>query len=97
MASETSLIMKRRFFGRILESGLLIIAVALGVGVAASGLSLMFHTREYSSNLLNAAEYKEIVVTTRANIEDMTYPAVEKTPNTTRLTTKDLEAGAVNR
>ncbi|MBN2617736.1 MAG: ABC transporter permease [Spirochaetales bacterium] len=95
MSNETSLIMKRRFMGRILESGLLIIAVALGVGAAASGLSLMFHTKEYSQNLLNSAEYKEIVVTTRANVEDMTYPVVEKTPNTTTLTTADLKAGEI--
>ncbi|QEN03392.1 ABC transporter permease [Thiospirochaeta perfilievii] len=93
MSNETNLIMKRRFISRILESGLLIIAVALGVGAAASGLSLMFHTKDYSEDLLNSATYKEVVVTTRANLEDMDYPVIEKTPNTTVLTVSDLEAG----
>lgn len=94
MADEPVLIMKRRFLGRVLESGLLIIAVALGVGAAASGLSLFFHTKEYSGNLLASPEYREIVVTTRANVEDMEEPALEKNnKESVSLSTYDLKAG----
>lgn len=95
MANETGIIMKRRFLGRILESGLLIIAVALGVGAAASGLSLMFHTKEYTRDLISSPSYKEIVVTTRANADDMVYPAVEKKENTTTLSIIDLKPGEI--
>ncbi|MGL1890853.1 MAG: ABC transporter permease [Spirochaetaceae bacterium] len=94
MTNEPNLIMKRRFTGRILESGLLIIAVALGVGAAASGLSLLFHTNEYSKKLLASPEYREVVVTTRADMEDMEFPVIEKiSEKEVRLGTQDLKAG----
>lgn len=93
MAKEASLVMRRRFLGRILESGLLMIAVALGVGAAAAGLSLLFHTKEYSDDLLKSAEYREIVVSTRSNAEDMEFPFVERTEEETVLTSNDLKAG----
>ncbi len=94
MADEPVLIMKRRFLGRILESGLLIIAVALGVGAAASGLSLFFHTNEYSNNLLISPEYREVVVTTKTNIDDMEEPVIEKSSEEgIKLSTYDLKAG----
>lgn len=94
MTKEPNLIMQRRFTSRILESGLLIIAVALGVGTAASGLSLLFHTNEYSNSLLASPEYREVVVTTKTNMEDMEFPVVEKTDDKgVTLTSYDLGAG----
>lgn len=94
MSTESDLIIKRRFVNRFLESGLLIIAVALGVGAAASGLSLFFHTNEYAASLLKSPEYKEVVVTTKSNIDDMNSPVMEKAiQENTVLTTYDLKAG----
>lgn len=94
MTKEPYLIIKRRFTSRILESGLLIIAVALGVGAASSGLSLLFHTNEYSKSLLSSPEYREVVVTTKSNIDDMVLPAMEKGDDVkVSLSTVDLKAG----
>jgi len=94
MTNEATLIMRRRFTGRVLESGLLIIAVALGVGAASSGLSLFFHTNEYSKSILSSPEYREVVVTTRGNMEDMEAPALElSSKEEIKLTTSDLSPG----
>lgn len=93
MTKEANLVMRRRFLGRILESGLLILAVALGVGAAAAGLSLLFHTREYSSDLLKSSAYREVVISTRSSAEDMEFPFVESVSEGTVLTAKDLKAG----
>lgn len=94
MTNEPNLIIKRRFTSRILESGLLIIAVALGVGAASSGLSLLFHTNEYSKSLLASPEYREVVVSTKTNRDDMAEPAILKGDDVSiKLTTSDLKAG----
>lgn len=78
MAREPVLIIKRRFTNRLLESGLLILAVALGVGTAASGLSLLLHTNNYSNEMLSFTSYRELVVTTKDKAEDMETPVVAK-------------------
>ena len=44
MRSEAGKVVSRRFASRIVESGLLILAVALGVGAASSGFSLLANT-----------------------------------------------------
>ena len=96
MAKEPVTIMRRRFTGRMLESGLLILAVALGVGAAASGLSLLFHTNQYSKEMLTSPAYREIVVTTQDNIDDMEQAVVEKlNAEYTTLTAADLTAAEI--
>ena len=93
MANEPFKIIKRRFTGRILESGLLILAVALGVGAAASGLSLLIHTNIYSQNMLNSPTYRELVITTQDNADDMAVPLIEKPKgDDVILTIADLDA-----
>ncbi len=96
MANESFLIIKRRFVNRLLESGLLILAVALGVGTAASGLSLLLHTNEYSENMLSSTSYRELVVTTKDDAEDMETPVVAKgNGDDVILTSKDLTAAEI--
>ena len=91
MSKESNLIMKRRFLGRILESGLLIIAVALGVGAAASGLSLFFHTNKYNNELLKSPEYREIIASSNNFLADMDVPVAERENNQyVSLSTNDL-------
>jgi putative ABC transport system permease protein len=93
MTKEPYILMKRRFTGRLLESGLLILAVGLGVGAAASGLSLLMHTSSYSRELLSSATYRELVVTTKDKAEDMETPVVVKGNGTdVILTISDLSA-----
>lgn len=96
MYNEPGKIMFRRFTGRLLESGLLVLAVALGVGAAAAGISLMADIRAYSTRVLSSPEYREIVVSTYGNAEDMEEPVSEKpVQETTVLTIDDLEAAEV--
>jgi len=93
MAKEAFLIIKRRFINRLLESGLLILAVALGVGAAASGLSLLLHTNNYSKEMLSSTSYRELVVTTKDKAEDMETPVVLKSNgDEVILTSLDLTA-----
>jgi len=96
MSKESNLIMKRRFLGRILESGLLIIAVALGVGAAASGLSLFFHTNKYNNELLKSPEYREIIASSNNFLADMDVPVAERENNQyVSLSTNDLKVGNI--
>ena len=96
MLNEPVKIMKRRFTGRILESGLLILAVALGVGAAASGLSLLFHTNQYSREMLESPAYRELIVTTQDNQVDMDQAVEEKLKvEYTTLTASDLSASEI--
>ncbi|MBN2656214.1 MAG: ABC transporter permease [Spirochaetales bacterium] len=93
MKNEPMLIVQRRFTGRILESGLLILAVALGVGAAASGLSLLLHTNSYSRKMLESPEYRELIVSTQDNASDMETPLIETVKgDDVILTYEDLEA-----
>lgn len=86
-------IIQRRFVNRMLESGLLILAVALGVGAAASGLSLLMHTNNYSREMLESPEYRELVISTQDNAEDMETPLVETVKGEDIiLTINDLDA-----
>lgn len=96
MAKEPFLILKRRFVNRLLESGLLILAVALGVGTAASGLSLLLHTNDYSKNMLSSTDYRELIVTTKDKAEDMETPLVAKSNGEdVILTAQDLSAAEI--
>ncbi|MDA3810459.1 MAG: ABC transporter permease [Spirochaetaceae bacterium] len=96
MAKEAVKIIQRRFVNRMLESGLLILAVALGVGAAASGLSLLLHTNQYSEDMLSSTSYRELVITTKDKSEDMETPLVEKnTGDEVILTAADLTAAEI--
>ena len=93
MLSEPAKIIFRRFGGRLLESGLLILAVALGVGAAASGLSLLGNTRIYADKMLSSPQYKEIVVSSRNEAADMEQPVIKKPAGEEAiLTSADLDA-----
>jgi FtsX-like permease family/MacB-like periplasmic core domain len=96
MPREPILIIKRRFINRLLESGLLILAVALGVGAAASGLSLLIHTNNYNKEMLSSISYRELVVTTKDEAEDMETPLVAKSSgDEVILTSLDLSAAEI--
>ncbi len=93
MAREPFVLIKRRFLGRMLESGLLILAVALGVGAAASGVSLVLNTNKYSSDILLSPAYRELVITTKDDADDMETPLVQKNSGDDLiLTVSDLTA-----
>ena len=93
MPNEPGKIIQRRFFSRFLESGLLVLAVALGIGAASSGLSLLMYTRDYGKTMLSLPAYREIIVSTHDKAEDMETPVMEKpVQENTVLTASDLEA-----
>lgn len=93
MNNESVKIVRRRFTGRTLESGLLIMAVALGVGVASAGISLLIHTEAYSRLILESPEYRELILSTRDNAADMDTPVMETVKgNSVILTYDDLKA-----
>lgn len=91
--SEPLKIVTRRFTNRILESSLLVLAVALGVGATSAGLSLLMFTRQQGRELLSSPTYREIVVMTEGGgeEEDMETPVVESSiEDTAILTHSDL-------
>ena len=93
MLSEPVKIILRRFRDRTLESGLLIIAVALGIGAFSAGLSLIMNTMEFSSEIMSSPEYRELVISTRSEADEMENPVEEKlVQETAVLTYADLEA-----
>ena len=93
MLSEPVKIILRRFRERPLESGLLIIAVALGIGAFSAGLSLVMNTIDFSNEILSSPEYRELVVSTRSEADEMETPVLEKpVQETAVLTLADLEA-----
>ena len=96
MASESGKIVYRRFMGRIVESGLLIIAVALGVGAASSGFSLLANTVASGKKMLETVTYRELVVSTRSSADEMTEPATKKSSGAAAvLTSADLDAAGL--
>jgi len=96
MRDESGKIIVRRFWNRTLESLLLILAVAMGVGAAASGLSLIANIGSYSKETLASPAYREIIVSTQNNATDMTDPVILKpTQDNVVLTTKDLDAATM--
>ncbi|WP_020613039.1 hypothetical protein [Sediminispirochaeta bajacaliforniensis] len=69
--AEATLLMVRRFSERFTESILLIILVALGVGVASSAIDLASRTWQWSRQILDVPEYREIVVGMRDEADAM--------------------------
>jgi len=93
MLKEPVKIILRRFRDRTLESGLLIIAVALGIGAFTAGLSLIMNTAEFSNEIMRSPEYKELVISTRSEADEMETPVIEKlVQETAVLTSADLDA-----
>ncbi|MBI9107839.1 MAG: FtsX-like permease family protein [Spirochaetales bacterium] len=93
MYNEAVKIILRRFRDRSLESGLLIIALALGIGVFTAGLSLIMNTAAYSNEIMKSPVYKEIVVSTRGEADEMETPVSEKPARETAILTQaDLDA-----
>jgi ABC-type antimicrobial peptide transport system permease subunit len=96
MASESGKVVYRRFMGRIIESGLLIIAVALGVGAASAGFSLLANTMSSGKKMLDTVTYRELVVSTRSNADEMSEPATVKGAGAAAvLTSADLDAASL--
>jgi len=92
--SEEGKIIVRRFLDRFLESGLLILAVALGIGAASSGIALLANTISTSQKLLDSPGYKEIVVSTAGEAEEMDVPvSLKAVQENAVLTSEDLSAG----
>jgi hypothetical protein len=92
MSDEANKILWRRFAARMLESGLLLLAVALGVGATAAGFSLLANTQKVGAEMLASPSYREIVVSTQSNRDDMASPAVVKpSKDTVVLTASDLQ------
>lgn len=89
---EASKVLWRRFSARMLESGLLLLAVALGVGATAAGFSLLANTQKLGAEMLASPAYREIVVSTQTRSDDMEAPAVLKpTQDNVVLTAADLQ------
>lgn len=93
MHNESAKIISRRFMDRFLESGLLIIAVALGIGAASSGIALLANTISTSRELLDSQTYKELVVSTASEADDMEEPvSLKAVQETAVLSSEDLNA-----
>lgn len=94
---EANKVLWRRFSARMLESGLLLLAVALGVGATAAGFSLLANTQKLGAEMLASPAYREIVVATQTRADDMDAPAVLKpSADNVVLTASDLQiAGTV--
>ncbi|HTH13574.1 MAG TPA: ABC transporter permease [Spirochaetia bacterium] len=91
MAKEAVKVIARRFTARMLESGLLVLAVALGVGATAAGFSLLANTQKVGAEMLASPAYREIVVATQTKADDMESPAVLKpSKDNVILTASDL-------
>lgn len=96
MYDESLKIIKRRFMNRFLESGLLIIAVALGIGAASAGMALLANTVRSSRLMLESPDYQEIVVSTASDADDMADPvSLKPVQETAILTSADLAAGEI--
>ncbi|MDA3955582.1 hypothetical protein, partial [Oceanispirochaeta sp.] len=93
MLKEPVKIIQRRFLGRFLESGLLIVAVALGIGAASSGIALLANTISTSREILDSPGYKDIIVSTVGKADDMDFPvSLKAVTETAILTSEDLSA-----
>ena len=92
MNTRENIRLSLRWIGkRPLESLLLIIGIALGVGAAAAGFSLYLHTQEETNALIESPRYREVVVSTREAAEEMDVSAVPiNSSETAVLTASDL-------
>ena len=79
---------------RLVESILLIIGIALGVGATAAGFAMVIRSTQESRELLSSTKYREILVTLREETEEMDLPAMVQNQSEERifLTSADLAA-----
>ncbi len=91
---EDLLLSTRSVSSRVVESVLLVAAIALGIGAAGAGIAMMAGTASQSKKLLALPEYREIVVSTRTDTEEMDIPAIAISDDSSDvvLTTIDLKA-----
>ena len=83
----------RGLFSRPLETILLILGIALGIGATAAGLSLFVRTVEVGDELLTLPEYREIIVRPGIDTSEAEGPAALVTEEeTTLFTSEDLKA-----
>ena len=68
----------RSIIKRYIETILLVLGIALGVGVTAAGIAMAARSARDASELLASPQYREIVVTVREDAEDMELPAVKQ-------------------
>ena len=78
---------------RMLETGLLILAVALGIGAASAGMSLLVNILQSSREMLASPAYQEIVVSTVGEADEMDDPvSLKPVSEDALLTSADLDA-----
>ena len=83
----------RGLFSRPLETMLLILGIALGIGATAAGLSLFIRTVEVGDELLVRPEYREIVVSAGTDASASDGPAQLVTEDTRVVfTSEDLKS-----
>lgn len=94
MNTRENIRLSLRWIGkRPLESFLLIIGIALGIGATSAGFSLYIHTRGETNVLIESPRYREVVVATREAAEEMDRSAVPvNSGEIAILTASDLEA-----
>ncbi|MBI9103937.1 MAG: ABC transporter permease [Spirochaetales bacterium] len=85
-------ILTRSMTRRPVETLLLIIGIALGVGATSAGLSLVFQSRAVSAEIIRMPEYREITASTRGDSDTMNQPAQELIEDEVRLTVAELAA-----
>lgn len=77
---------------RPVESFLLVVGIALGIGAVSAGLNLFLHSKQEIQKLVDSTKYREIVISTREEAAEMELPAVPVDETTLAvLTSKDLE------
>jgi putative ABC transport system permease protein len=83
----------RWILSRPVETLLLVFGISLGIGATAAGIALAGRTAAEARKILSSTEYREIVVSVRADAADMDVPAVvQATTSNVILTASDLIA-----
>ena len=83
----------RSILKRPIESLLLILGIALGIGATAAGISLISHSIQAKNELLSQTQYRELLVQIRESAEDMDLAAMPKVgEENVVLSWKDLVA-----
>ena len=78
---------------RPVESLLLILGIALGIGATAAGISLISYSIKAKNELLSRTSYREVLVRVRESAEDMDLAAIPQTSDGTAfLSFRDLAA-----
>jgi hypothetical protein len=97
MRHEDNKIMTREMEKKLVETLLLILAVALGVGVAAAGFSLATTAGIRSARELALPQYREIKISTKTDADDFNAPALlnEQTENVSLSLSALAAAGEV--